>query len=133
MSCGVGRRRGSDPALLWLWHRPVALIGALAWGLSYAAGVALEKAKRPKKTKKKQKQNTTVARFHRGSEEATLTSTHEGHRFDPWPSQCVKDLALLWLWCRLAAVATSLRQSPSNSGSEPRLRPTPQLTATPDP
>ena len=24
VSCGVGRRRGSDPALLWLWCRPVA-------------------------------------------------------------------------------------------------------------
>ena len=25
MSCGVGRRRGSDLALLWLWHRSAAL------------------------------------------------------------------------------------------------------------
>ena len=33
---------------------------------------------------------------------------------------------------RIGAVATSLRQSHSNAGSEPRLRPTPQLTATPD-
>ena len=33
---------------------------------------------------------------------------------------------------RIGAVATSLRQSHSNSGSEPRLQPTPQLTATPD-
>ena len=24
MNCGVGRRRSSDPALLWLWCRPVA-------------------------------------------------------------------------------------------------------------
>ena len=24
MSCGVGRRLGSDPALLWLWCRPAA-------------------------------------------------------------------------------------------------------------
>ena len=31
------------------------------------------------------------------------------------------------------AAATGLHQSHSNSGSEPRLRPTPQLTATPDP
>ena len=23
-SCGVGRRRGSDPALLWLWRRLMA-------------------------------------------------------------------------------------------------------------
>ena len=24
VSCGVGHRRGSDPALLWLWCRPEA-------------------------------------------------------------------------------------------------------------
>ena len=32
----------------------------------------------------------------------------------------------------IGAVATGLRQSHSNTGSEPRLQPTPQLTATPD-
>ena len=32
----------------------------------------------------------------------------------------------------IRAVATSLHQSHSNVGSEPRLQPTPQLTATPD-
>ena len=34
---------------------------------------------------------------------------------------------------RIGAVATELSQSHSNAGSEPLLRPTPQLTATPDP
>ena len=33
---------------------------------------------------------------------------------------------------RIGAIATGLRQSHSNAGSEPRLQPTPQLTATPD-
>ena len=33
---------------------------------------------------------------------------------------------------RIGAVATGLRQSHSNVGSEPRLQPTPQLMATPD-
>ena len=33
---------------------------------------------------------------------------------------------------QIGAVATGLRQSHSNAGSEPRLQPTPQLTATPD-
>ena len=59
MSCGVGRRWGSDPMLLWLWLRPVTIapIRPLAWEPPYAAGVALEKAKRQKKkTQKKQKQ-----------------------------------------------------------------------------
>ena len=48
MSCGVGCRHGSDPALLWLWCRPAvtAPIRPLAWEPPYAAGVALENAKR---------------------------------------------------------------------------------------
>ena len=33
---------------------------------------------------------------------------------------------------RIGAVAASLHQSHSNVGPEPRLRPTPQLKATPD-
>ena len=43
MSCGVGRRCGSDLALLWLWRRPVATapIGPLAWDPPYAEGAAL--------------------------------------------------------------------------------------------
>ena len=34
---------------------------------------------------------------------------------------------------RVGAVATSLHHSHSNTGSEPRLQPTPELTATTDP
>ena len=34
-----------------------------------------------------------------------LTKEPWGCRFDPWPAQWVKDLALLWLWRRLAATA----------------------------
>ena len=51
MSSGVGRRRGSDPALLWLWRRQVAtaLIRHLAWELSYATGAALKSKKRTNK------------------------------------------------------------------------------------
>ena len=54
MSCGVGRRHGSDPALLWLWHRlaATALIRPLARNPPYAVGAAQEMAKRQKKTKK---------------------------------------------------------------------------------
>ena len=54
MSCGVGRRRGSDPTLLWLWLRlaATALFRPLAWEPPYAAGVALEKIKKKKKEKK---------------------------------------------------------------------------------
>ena len=51
MSCGVGRRRGLDPALLWLWRRLVATapIGSLAWEPPYATGAAPEKQKDKKK------------------------------------------------------------------------------------
>ena len=44
-SCGVGRRRGSDLELLWLWCRPVAVapIQHLAWEPPYATDVALKK------------------------------------------------------------------------------------------
>ena len=46
----VGRRRGSDPVLLWLWCRPVATAptGPLAWDPPYALGTALEKTKKKK-------------------------------------------------------------------------------------
>jgi len=51
VSSGVGCRCGSDPALLWLWHRPVAtaLIQPLTWEPPYAVGVAQAMAKRQKK------------------------------------------------------------------------------------
>ena len=44
MSCGVGRRRGLDFALLWLWPRLVAraLIQSLAWNSPYAVGAAIK-------------------------------------------------------------------------------------------
>ena len=54
MSCGVGRRCSSDSALLWLWCRPAAtaLIGPLAWELSYAQGAALKRHERKKERRK---------------------------------------------------------------------------------
>ena len=62
MSCGVGCRRGLDPALLWFWCRPVstAPIGPLAWEPPYAAGVAQEKAKRQKQTNKQKKPHPDI-------------------------------------------------------------------------
>ena len=49
MSSGVGRRRGSDLALLWLWHGPAAVapIRPLAWDAPYAVHTVLKR-----KTKK---------------------------------------------------------------------------------
>ena len=55
MTCRLGHRHGSDLALLWLWHRlvAVALIGPLAWEPPYAMGADLKR----QKTKNKTKQN----------------------------------------------------------------------------
>ena len=48
VSCGVGRRHGSDLALLCLWRKSAATasIQPLAWELPFAMGVALKKKKR---------------------------------------------------------------------------------------
>ena len=53
LSCGIGRRRGSDLALLWLWCRLVATapVRPLAWEPPYAMGVA-QKRQKTKKEKK---------------------------------------------------------------------------------
>ena len=55
VSCGVGRRCGSDPALLWLWRRPVATapIRPLAWEPPYAARAAQENGKKTNNNNKK--------------------------------------------------------------------------------
>ena len=55
MSCGVDCSRGSNPALLWLWHRPVAtvLIRPLAWEPPYAVGAAQRDSKKKKKKNNK--------------------------------------------------------------------------------
>ena len=48
MSCGVGHRCSSVPALLWLWCRleAVAPIQTLAWELPNGLGVVLKKKER---------------------------------------------------------------------------------------
>ena len=56
MSCGVGRRCGSDPTLLWLRSRLAGtdLIQPLAWEPPYATQAAQEIAKRLRKKEKKE-------------------------------------------------------------------------------
>ena len=60
MSCGVGRRSGSDAVLLWLWlwRRPasIAPIRPLAWEPLYAMGAAVEETKTKKKKKRQKKE-----------------------------------------------------------------------------
>ena len=61
----MGRRRGSDPALLWFWGRLVAAaqIEPLAWETPYAAGAA-KKWQKEKKKKKKKKMECLIESGH---------------------------------------------------------------------
>ena len=64
MSCGVGHRHSSDPALLWLWYRlaAVALIRFLVWEPPYVVGVAPQNRKKQKtKTNKQTKKAVDAA------------------------------------------------------------------------
>ena len=60
MNCGVVDRQGLDPALLWLWCRPAAVlpIKPLAWGPPYATGAALKKKKKERKKERKRKKRS---------------------------------------------------------------------------
>ena len=71
MSCGVGRRCGSDLVWLWLWCRltAVAATGPLAWEPPYAAGVAI---KRPKKKKGQAVEHGVVKYYKSGWEVAVV-------------------------------------------------------------
>ena len=55
VSCGLGRRRDSDLALLWLWYRQAATAPTrpLAWEPLYAIGAAIKRQKKkfPKMTR----------------------------------------------------------------------------------
>ena len=78
MSCGVGRRYGSDLALLWLWCRSAATapIRPLAWESPCAAGAAVEKAKRQNNNNNNNKINTDV-----DDEEHIQSTVEKGQRF----------------------------------------------------
>ena len=62
VSCGVGHRCGSHPALLWLWCRLAATgpIQPLAWEPPYATGAAPKK----KKKKERERENSRACRYH---------------------------------------------------------------------
>ena len=62
MSCSIGRRCGSNLALIWLWRKlaVTASIGPLAWELPYAVGVALKGQKKKKKFSEIRKHLQTI-------------------------------------------------------------------------
>ena len=81
MRCGIGHRRGSHPALLWLWWRPAAtaLIRPLAWEPPYATRMAHEMAKRQKKGKKRKgkKPQALLAKYRLGNYIQSLGINYE--------------------------------------------------------
>uniref|UniRef100_A0A8D1TEB9 FYVE, RhoGEF and PH domain containing 4 n=1 Tax=Sus scrofa TaxID=9823 RepID=A0A8D1TEB9_PIG len=87
-SCGVGCTSSSDPALLWLWCRPVATapIQPLAREPPYALGEALEKTKRPPQKKKKKinfmLNETDEQKLHKIANELLLTERAYVSRLD---------------------------------------------------
>ena len=76
MSCGVGHRHSSDPALLWLGCRLAAKsqIRLLAWEPPHAGGAAKEMAKKKKKKKKERKKEKRV--LFENSKKRRLTAFH---------------------------------------------------------
>ena len=92
MSCGVGCRSGSDPVLLWLWHRPAATapIRPLAWEPPYAMGVAQEMTKRQKNKKiKKIKDHNS---YPEGTSDETDLCSLIDTNFTKWVMKILKEL-----------------------------------------
>ena len=85
VSCGIGRRFGSDPPLLWLWCRlaAAALIRPLAWELpGYVVGAALKSKKQtnsPNNNKKTNKQKTRIGVVGRGRGLGIVSGILQGH------------------------------------------------------
>ena len=104
MSCGIGGRHISDPALLWLWRRPaaMALIRPLAWEPPFAMGVALEKTKTKRQKKKKKEKEMDFILKEKSSMEFPLWLSGLKTRYClcedadliPGLTQWVKDLSL---------------------------------------
>ena len=92
MSCGVGRRHGLDPKLLWLWCRPAAVtpIQPLAWKPPCAVGAALQSKNKQTNKQKTQKGVPVVAQWLMNP-----TKNHDVAGSIPGLAQCVGDLGLL--------------------------------------
>ena len=88
VSCGVGRRQGSDLAWLWCRLAAVAPIRPLAWEPPHAVGAVL----RSKKSKKLKKNKYWS--FHHGAAETHPTRNREVGGLILGLAQWVKDPAL---------------------------------------
>ena len=77
VNCGVGNRCGSDPVLLWLWHRlvAVALLRPLAWELPYVTSVTLKMKEKKKRVQVSLPTGENVLELDRGHD-GTLLCMH---------------------------------------------------------
>ena len=146
MSCGVGCRCGLDPKLLWYRPSATAPIRPLEWELTYAMDAALKSKKKKKLKLKNNKQMHLIHFLHcyqHLPKNMTFTTpislSHIAFLFlflfsllGPYPQHMEVPRLGVRLELRLPAYASS-HHSQSNARSEPRLQPTPQLAATPDP
>ena len=124
-----------DLALLWLWHRLVAVVSCRC---------------SPKKQSKKKVKgvNFMLCLFYHNFKKFLSSATNLTSQsicflvfvcfcfcfvFLPFLGLLRWHMEVPRLGGQIGAAAASLHQSHSNAGSEPRLRSTPQLTATPDP
>ena len=71
MSCGIGRRCGSDHKLLC--PAAAAPIQSLAWELPYAAGAALQRKRKKKKKGKGERKTQTEAKNSPSSLKASIS------------------------------------------------------------
>ena len=83
VGCGVGHRRGSDLALLWLWCRPAAAAPIRALEFPYAVGAALKN--------KKTKQKTLIQVY------ALLQDTSRGLESPPRAGRNLQNILAFWL------------------------------------
>ena len=88
-SCGVGRRRGSDLVLLWLWCSrlaAVAPIRPLAWEPPCAATAALKRQKDQKKPT-----NSTMSKCLSKYNQCFINKTvsKENHGLGKWTCGCL--------------------------------------------
>ena len=133
MNCGVGCRHDLDPALLWLWRRPVATvpITLLAWEPPYAMRAALKRKKTNKKTPRVGNSALRAQSVDAGAEGSSILGGwaewvmgSQENRDTPPTNVAVQHGDLLQTW-----VQPSIRAAPSQVGQQETMACGKQLPA----
>ena len=150
MSCGAGRRCGLDLALLCLWCRPAAeaLIKPLAWEPPHAMGAVLTRKKKKRIKGKGEERKERREEGRKGEKKERKKERQKDRQTDrkkagrPKKNPCLVNKYYVgnffFLLFRatssaygvsqarglIGATAAGLHHSHSNTGPEPRLRPT---------